>query len=439
MTTSLSSSPEAFLTTLIPEVAIRKAARATGFSLRYRKVDPFAFLLTIVVGLCGREGQWIAAMRRMLAMREGIVLARSVFWRKFTPELDALVGWLLRQLEARAAGRPLRPSGLLGQFKDVVAIDATVIGVHKSLAKRWKGTRHNGPAAIKVHTWVRALTGELLRHRVTPETFHEQRALGFRHSHNGMLFLFDRGYPSASYWWRIHRLGGYFLTRLPASHDPVICAMNRKHRGQARDLVWRQLRSVLPGLQRSVLDVQARFHPRVRPYRTKKGRRETVEYRLVGIRNAETNEHHMYVTNIPPHLASPAQIADLYRLRWEVETFYKTGKSGLGLDELRSSKPHIVTTIVHAALIRASVAMQAKREAETRLSPGRWINPGAWIRIWPIAVSQVLDARSQDRPAPYSLTWEALADLAADPNRARQPSRHRIKFARPPERGRKAA
>ena len=44
--------------------------------------------------------------------------------------------------------------GLLEGFTGLIAGDATVVQVHKSLAAKWKGT--GSDAAIKVHTLVRA-------------------------------------------------------------------------------------------------------------------------------------------------------------------------------------------------------------------------------------------------------------------------------------------
>ena len=56
-------------------------------------------------------------------------------------------------------------------------------------------------------------------------------------------------------------------------------------------------------------------------------------------------------------------------------------KDGLGLGELTTRKPHIVRTLIRA-LFRASVAMQAKTEAEAELPDRRWINPQSWTRTW---------------------------------------------------------
>ena len=131
----------------------------------------------------------------------------------------------------------------------------------------------------------------------------------------------------------------------------------------------------------------------------------------------------LYVTNVPPKRLSPEQIAEVYRLRWEVETFYKAGKSGLGLNELKSTTPHIVRTLVKAALVRASIAMQAKCEAQKNLPSHRWLNPYQWVQVWRIAL-EALITPAIVLPG-FCNTWTLLALAAMDPNRARPPTRWR--------------
>ena len=71
----------------------------------------------------------------------------------------------------------------------MVAVDATVIKVADELRSVWRGCRHSRPAAVKVHTRIRALTGELLRYRITPETYGDNKAFGVSHQDRGTLFL----------------------------------------------------------------------------------------------------------------------------------------------------------------------------------------------------------------------------------------------------------
>lgn len=410
------SSIRSFLNDLVPADEIRGAAHRLGVVRRRRKIDIVEFVMIVVVIVCGRGGQTIASMRRQLAAR-GTTVARSAFWKRLTPAFEMLVSWLLERLQKESRSSPPVYRGALASFTDVIAVDSTVIKVHDSLAKIWKGTRHTRKAALKVHTMVRALTGELLRHKITAEAHGDGRELRVGRWAKGALFFFDRAYSEASMWWRIHRLRGFFITRLPASFRPVVTAVNRRHRGRSRGLVGRVLSDELAKLKRAIIDVNCAFNIRVRGYAGLRGRRFQHDFRVVAIWQPEHHRYLTFVTNLPADVFSPEQVAEFYRLRWEVETFYKTGKSGLGLDELPSRQPHIVRTLVKAALIRATIAMRARLVAERTLPASRWINPGQWTHVWRERLAEL--ARSTSR----SFGWADLARLAVDPNRKRPPLR----------------
>ncbi len=176
-------------------------------------------------------------MRRVLASRMGTLVARYTFWDRSNPAFEALVAWLLDRVQAASVARAPQYTGILRGFRDVIAQDSTVVQVDLRLKGLWTGTRKlSSPTALKVHTRVRVATGELLWHRITGERHAECKAFGVGHWAKDVLFLFDRGYASSSLWWRIHRVGGCFLPRLPSSYRPEGVAVNRKHRGRARGL-----------------------------------------------------------------------------------------------------------------------------------------------------------------------------------------------------------
>lgn len=419
-----STSPSSFLHQVVPEAELRSAAVALGVVQRVRKVDVVAFLLATVLAIGEQGASSIAAMRRRFVLRGGHRVARSSFWSRFTPAFGELVKWLVEHLQEQACRREPSRVGALSRFKDILAVDSTVITVNPALKWLWPGTRRQSrPAAIKVHTWIRALTGELLKHRITGERFADSKAFGIDWSAAGTLFLFDRGYSSASLWWRIDRVGAYFLTRLPGSYWPKVVSENRRHRGRARRLLHRDLREASETLKRKVIDVNCVFRAHVRRYRRCRGRYEWPEFRVVGLWNEQTREYHFYVTNAPVNMLPAELVTDCYRLRWEVELFYRTCKSHLGLDELRTSKPHIVETLVRASLIRSSVAMQAKRLAEHQLPDGLWVNPESWVAVWRMVVPQLLLDRRRRR----GTKWQFLALLAVDPNRKRVPTRVKLR------------
>ncbi len=74
------TSPSSFLQRLVPPADIQAAAVGLGFVKRRRKIDPVAFLVATVLSVCGRGEESLAAMRRSLASRTGLLVARSAFW-----------------------------------------------------------------------------------------------------------------------------------------------------------------------------------------------------------------------------------------------------------------------------------------------------------------------------------------------------------------------
>jgi hypothetical protein len=110
------------------------------------------------------------------------------------------------------------------------------------------------------------------------------------------------------------------------------------------------------------------------------------------------------------------------RVRWEVEMFFKTAKSGCGLADLPSGDPHRVEGLVYAALLRATLAMKAKAGL-ILLAPARHrtrLNPQQWMRWWNRHLHQLLH-RLIVPEVPFDL--EDLFLMLSDPNLGRIPSR----------------
>jgi len=206
----------------------------------------------------------------------------------------------------------------------------------------------------------------------------------------------------------------------------VLIENNRRHRGRARKVEKRKLLGLVDGLQRKYLDVMADFRVYLRKYDSKQGHNERQAFRVVGVRDDKTSTLHLYVTNAPVEALPAEMIRDLYRLRWEVELFYKAAKSGSGLNELTTSQPHIVRTLIYAALFRTTLAMKAKMKA-TKAADGRlWTNPIQWMCVWNELLLRCLDKLLRPNRPRLDMGWFELAVLAQDPNRGRMPTRARL-------------
>jgi hypothetical protein len=411
------TSPETFLLDLLPAAAIRRMAKKVGCVQRIRKLDILALVLVVVLTTSGNGEQPIAGMRRALERRTKLLLACSSFWARLSPAFGKLVRWMLDSLIGRSWAQPKPFTGFLKGFTDVIAGDATVVQVHKSLKAKWKGT--GSDAAVKVHTLIRALTGELLRYKITAETRPECRVFGVGHWARGALFLLDRGYSAAALWWRIHRVGGFFVTRLKKNFHAVIVEVNPGHRGSRSKALGSKVRDLMKGRHGRRIDVMCCFTVRVRPYGKARGRKFDHHFRVVAVWNKVEKRYQVYVTNVPPARFTAEQVAAAYRLRWTVERFYVSAKSGMGLDKITSRTPHVIEMLIRAALLRTTLAMQAKIHAEQHLPKDRWINPLLWIKVWRNRIVDLLTGWLDGRRIRTGTTWQRLARLAVDPNRKR--------------------
>ena len=100
-------------------------------------------------------------------------------------------------------------------FRDVLVADATVVKLHRLLARRFPGTRKNcSPAAAKLHLVMSVSGGGAHKIKVTGERANDHRTLQMGPWVVGRLLLFDLGYFRYQLFDCIDRKGGYFIIRL---------------------------------------------------------------------------------------------------------------------------------------------------------------------------------------------------------------------------------
>ena len=68
-------------------------------------------------------------------------------------------------------------------------------------------------------------------------------------------------------------------------------------------------------------------------------------------------EDRYYLTTLPREVFTPHDVAEMYRLRWEVELFFRNWKGAVRLDEVRRlSHPVSLQVAVTASLLAALLA-----------------------------------------------------------------------------------
>ena len=142
-------------------------------------------------------------------------------------------------------------------------------------------------------------------------------------------------------------------------------------------------------------------------------------FRIVGVLNDETGAYHIYITNVPGSQLSPEDVARTYRARWEVELLFKELKSQYRIDELPSSKEHIVEALIYIAILTMTVSRLLLNAVRTRMGLLPLQTP---VRRWAVTFKNramklldlLLDLGPQHRKWRDLETF--LAHEAKDPN-----------------------
>ena len=222
---------------------------------------------------------------------------------------------LLARFQAEAGRQP--------QARRVKILDATYVPVCASLFP-WANfqPRKN---AVKLHVLLDSV-GAPQDLQVTPGHIHElevARRLDFA---RGDLVLLDRGYVECAWLFSLHRRGVGFVTRLP------------------RHIRYRVLEE-RPGPPDSPVSADQL----VRLSTDYSRRRYPETLRLVHYRDPETSKDYVFLTILPdlPALA----VADLYRQRWQIETFFRWIKQNLKIKAFYGTSENAVLIQIWTALI----------------------------------------------------------------------------------------
>jgi len=333
-------------TTIFNRDKVLRWAREVGAVIRLRGIHPADLIQAITQCAMGDERRSIATARRAFHTKTGYMPEESSFYDRFTEGLVALVKRMFGYALAAATQeqRAVLASALKGSsLLDIEAIDGSQITLPASASDEFPSTSadHGG---VKLTAALSVLYQTITSITLTDAKTHDRKALKLPRWLHRRLLLLDRGYADHGLWATIEDRKGYFLTPLKASTMPRIKAIRS---GVGKANVGQHLDGNLRYWE--TVDVDAEFTVRKRGRRTFRVVRVFVEHDLpdgssefVGL---------WFVTNLPPDLFSPDQLATIYRLRWEVEQLFRTLKMVGRLDHLRSANRHVIHAFIYATLL----------------------------------------------------------------------------------------
>lgn len=87
------------------------------------------------------------------------------------------------------------------------------------------------------------------------------------------------------------------------------------------------------------------------------------------------------ITDLSPEILPPAEALELYRLRWQVEIFFKRMKGILHLNKLRAQTPALARAYLYAKILAALIIDELRHEALTFFPWGYPLQPQASQRL----------------------------------------------------------
>ena len=169
---------------------------------------------------------------------------------------------------------------------------------------------------------------------------------------DGLLYIWDLGYNDYERFIDAVRGGAHVLQRLKDRANPVVTA-SYGPTGCKRDIIGEMGTPLrLDEACQSAVHRQRVLDLDVEVTDEKK---RTVTARVVCVPFGGDDRY--YLTTLPRELFSPYDNAELYRLRWEVELFFKNWKSAVRLDQVRYlSNPKSLEVAVTSSLLAALLA-----------------------------------------------------------------------------------
>jgi len=333
----------------------RLAARAEDLRLKERdRVHHIGLIVTALVlssmqRSSDTQGRLLDARRTYEAIG-GAVSGKTSFRNNVIKAIPLMRDALSRRLrQLAAATTDLEMRGRLAAFSDVIIPDGCAFKLASALSNIYAGTSQ--PAELKLHAVYSVCAGGATSAKMAPGSEHDSDGFWPETWEEGALYIWDLGYVNNARFVDAARAGAHVLQRLKGTMNPVVLASYGPE-GARRDLTTggrvRLQDACALGLvhKQRVLDLDVEI--------LDSGHR-TVLARVVCVPFGGDDRY--YLTTLPRHVFSPHDVAELYRIRWEVELFFRGWRGALRLDEVRRlASPESLEAMVLAALLAAVLA-----------------------------------------------------------------------------------
>ncbi len=349
----------------IIETFLREVAEEHGmtsdFVKRRSKMTAEVFAQTMILGLLEQPEATLNDLVQ-ISGKLGVDITEPGLHGRINERAVALLKQLLDSSLKHFAAQGTVPATVLAHFTRVDILDSTQITLPPALAEYFAG--HNSPgteAALKIQLSIDYLSGQLNAVQLGAGRDPDQTCdLAVQLAQPGSLQLFDMGYAVLNRLRRIDARDAYFLTPLktrthvyahPTDTTPLDLAVWLEQQAGTGNSVdqWVYVGAAerLP-----VRLIAYRLSPQQTARRRRHARRNArKKQRGVTKRHLQLLAWGLMLTNIPTALLTAEALLTLYRVRWQIELFFKLCKSQFRLAAVRSWRRPRLLCQLYARLI----------------------------------------------------------------------------------------
>lgn len=230
----------------------------------------------------------------------------------------------------------------IGLDNEILALDSTTISCSINLLTWAEGKYTRG--AVKVHTLL-DLRGNIPTFiHITDGKYHDANALDLITPQPDTIYLMDKAYVDFEALYRMQVTGSYFVTRAMSNQKYEVVEQNYNI-DQTTGL--RADKTIILTVSKS-----KKLYPE--------------KLRLIEFHDTEKDNLLIFLTN--NFEVSALEIANLYKNRWQIETFFKWIKQNLTIKKLWGHSPNAVKTHIWVAICTYLIVAYIKHSVKSDLS-----------------------------------------------------------------------
>lgn len=336
-------------------------AKKTGFLIRQGKILPLAFIVTLAYGLFGNGDKSLVLLTSNMYSWFGIKITAQALSKRLKQKstTNFLKHTFIKVLNFQLCNAFKNKHADLFKFFTAVKIeDSTSFELNECLEKELKGTGGAASsAAMKLNVCLDITTNIVSNIDIGAGTKSDQKFSNNieKSMKKGELLIRDLGYFNLKAMLRMISIGIYFLSRLQkgiyvffeSGEKPLDLHEFLKMHVKNGNTVDQNLligEAKVPVRFIAIAVPQEVKQKRVKKYKELRKREPTEDY-------INWCGYSIFVTNIPRELFSSDCVIAIYKIRWQVELFFKILKQTLCINVIRSKNKNSTYSMIYAKLI----------------------------------------------------------------------------------------